>query len=629
MRVRLVFVLDWLIVIAMLATVIIDLSGGFFVRVGELRISARSPERSLLLALMLLGIRWLFAREVAFLRVSHERWGRFARWLYRPAADRVPRTCVAVGHRPLAASVIIFCAAGGVLLREQLRDLSLVPDLGDPLFSIWRVSWVFRQLQGDPRPLFDANIFHPERLTLTYSDAMLVPALTAAPLFASGVHPVQVYNLLLLSAFLLSGLTTFALVYRLTGSARGATISALVFSFYPYRFEHYPHLELQMAHWMPLGLLALHRFTEALRFRDLLIATVCGVAQLYSSMYYGVFFCLYGFVVAGVSCVSRRVPLRHLLKAVALAGVTGLVLSAPLALPYVESQARKGSREASEVQFYSATAVDYLRAHDRSARYTGRLLPAQPERALFPGIAPIALAAAAVAPPLGAIRVAYLAGLVLAFEGSRGMNGLSYRFLYEYFLPVRGLRVPARFSLLVGLSLAVLAGYATRRLLRRLPGWRGHVVFAALVVVVTIDLQPRLELQSVWREPPDIYASLDRSEVVLAEFPFPSDPLELMYHLPYMYFSVWHGAAMVNGYSGFSPPDYPELSQSLAAFPEEGALLRLRERGVTHVTVNCALYGDACKKVLGAVAASPALHLVAESEWQGEVVNLYELRSER
>jgi hypothetical protein len=83
-----------------------------------------------------------------------------------------------------------------------------LPDLGDPLFSIWRMGWIYRQILGDPRPLSDANIFHPEPLTLAYSDAMLLPSLTAAPLLAANLHPVLVYNLMLLSGFLFSGLAT-------------------------------------------------------------------------------------------------------------------------------------------------------------------------------------------------------------------------------------------------------------------------------------------------------------------------------------------------------------------------------------------------------------------------------------
>src|SRR5678815_4242349 len=81
-------------------------------------------------------------------------------------------------------------AALTLLLYQQLRHLDSVPDLGDPLFSIWRIGWVNHQLFADPRHLFDANIFYPERLTLTFSYPIVLPALMAAPLLAAGVHPV-------------------------------------------------------------------------------------------------------------------------------------------------------------------------------------------------------------------------------------------------------------------------------------------------------------------------------------------------------------------------------------------------------------------------------------------------------
>ena len=67
----------------------------------------------------------------------------------------------------------------------QARQLDAVPDLGDPLFSVWRLSWVAHQLPRHPTALFDANIFYPERRTLTYSDSMLVPSLMTAPFCGS------------------------------------------------------------------------------------------------------------------------------------------------------------------------------------------------------------------------------------------------------------------------------------------------------------------------------------------------------------------------------------------------------------------------------------------------------------
>ena len=145
-----------------------------------------------------------------------------------------------------------------VLLYQQVRHLDYVPDLGDPLFSMWRVGWVNHQLFTDPRHLFDANIFYPERLTLTLSDPIVLPALMAAPLLAIGIHPVVVYNLLLLSAFWFSGIAVYLLVERLTASPRAAFIAGLIYASCGYRFHHYSHLELQITQWMPLGLLALH-----------------------------------------------------------------------------------------------------------------------------------------------------------------------------------------------------------------------------------------------------------------------------------------------------------------------------------------------------------------------------------
>src|SRR4029079_9062529 len=88
------------------------------------------------------------------------------------------------------------------VLHQQAGDLFAVPDRGDPIFSMWRMAWVQHQLGHDPRHLFHAKIFYTLPATLTYSDAMILPALAAAPLAWAGVHPVVAYNEVLLAAFI-------------------------------------------------------------------------------------------------------------------------------------------------------------------------------------------------------------------------------------------------------------------------------------------------------------------------------------------------------------------------------------------------------------------------------------------
>src|SRR5262245_34602364 len=241
-----------------------------------------------------------------------------------------------------------------LLLYPQVRHLDYVPDLGDPLFSVWRVGWVNHQLFTDPRHLFDANIFHPERLTLTLSDPIVLPSVMAAPLLAVGIHPVVVYNLLLLSAFWLSGMAVYLLVDRLTASPRAAFIAGLIYACCGYRFDHYSHLELQMTQWMPLGLLALHlligrdqgsglrgpeadrreptRWWYALAFAAML------VAQLYSSMYYAVFFVVYAALIGAGLLIVHRASVRRLVLPLLVSAAVAAMAALPLVRAFAAAE---------------------------------------------------------------------------------------------------------------------------------------------------------------------------------------------------------------------------------------------------------------------------------------------------
>ena len=153
------------------------------------------------------------------------------------------------------------------------------------------------------------------------------------------------------------------------------------------------------------------------------------------------------------------------------------------------------------------TSEDFFRPHQRLATYAGRLLPdVHPERALFPGFSPLVLSAVALVPPIGQMRLAFTAGLLVAGDMTQGLNGSLYPFLYDVFPPIRGMRVPARFSILLGIALAVLASFGVRRLLARCRTRATRALaFAGMTALVLVDLRPKLELMPVWREPPPIY----------------------------------------------------------------------------------------------------------------------------
>jgi hypothetical protein len=623
--------LDWLALALVLAALAISLRGGFSSQLGGVRVTARDPDRAIVAALVLIAIRvvldrrtWPLAPTGSVLRRVRDRFRR--RWLYRADGDAVEALPVASAWRRRAIAAVGLCTFGAVLLLPQLRRMDSVPDLGDPLFSIWRIGWVHHKLIGDPRPLFSPNIFHPHQFTLTYSDSMLLPAVTTVPLLAVGLHPVTAYNLALVCSFVVSAFAMYLLVERLTGSPGAAFVSALLFGFYPYRFEHYSHFELQMTYCMPLALLALHRFLTTARVRDAAAAAVLTAGQLYSSMYYAVFFTFYAGALLLILGLLSRPRMRTLLVPATIAGAVALLLAYPLARTY--SAAHLGDRDVPTVSYYSATASDYLRAHPRSAMWAERGLPGRrAERALFPGVMALLLAAIALIPPLGATRAAYAGALLVAFEISRGFNGPIYPYLYEWLPFVRGLRVPARSSLLVGLSLAVLAGFGVRRLLAGRSRPVTRAVLAALTVAIAIDLWPALRLEPVWREPPPIYGlAAGSQDVVLAEFPFGGRHARFTANVPFMYFSLWHWARMINGYSGRYPPGHLEFETAMGEFPDPPTVDLLRARGATHVSVNCALYPGDCDDLFKTLDAMPAFRVVSSGKWQGQPVRLYELK---
>src|SRR5262249_32941642 len=153
-----------------------------------------------------------------------------------------------------------------------------------------------------------------------------------------------------------------------------------------------------------------------------------------------------------------------------------------------------GERGVDEVADRGATWENYLGPPEANALY-GSIFKrfAASERRLFPGFVAVALAAAAFLPrrqspihQFATSPIAYLAGLFIAFDMSLGFNGISYGLLYKYVLPFRGLRIPARMGIMVGFSLAVLAGYGVDRLTAAIASARRRRVLVGVTAALMV-----------------------------------------------------------------------------------------------------------------------------------------------
>jgi len=178
-----------------------------------------------------------------------------------------------------------------------------------------------------------------------------------------------------------------------------------------------------------------------------------------------------------------------------------------------------------------------------------------------------------------------------------------YAFLYEFVPGFDGVRVPARFAMVLLLCVAVLAGLAATRLRTR-----GVIALGALALLESTAAP--LVVNDVWSDPtlhrptarlaigaaaPPIYrraAGLPRS-AVLIEFPFASEP----YELRYMFHQPVHGLPLVNGFSGAVSASYARHRGPLRALlsEPERAARALSETTATYAIVHEGAWGIAAK----------------------------------
>jgi hypothetical protein len=484
-----------------------------------------------------------------------------------------------------------------VLMTWPLGRVSpaVIPASDDANFSIWRLAWVAHQLPRDPAHLFDANIFHPATGTLAFSDAMLLVGVAGLPFFELDINPALIHNGLLLAAIVLSMLCAFALARKLTGSDPAALIAAIVFGFGPYRIAHIGHLELQWTMWMPLSMLLLHRLIEK---PDVWRGALLGIAlsaQLLCSIYYGLFLgCYVG--LAWIALLPLAAAKKRLMAASAVVAVPLVIVGLLYGPPYANTRAQFGERRPEEVKMFSAVPGDYLRVpQENSLRGRADSGPAPDERSLFPGAIALLLAAIALVPPVSRMALTYLAIGIAAADLSMGVNGWLFPLLQSGFSFAGSLRSPARFGVLVLLSVSVLAALGAARLFTRRPQ-RTPALAAGLTLLCLAEYwSGPLPVRTFEAEPSaaHVWLAQNRPGSIVLEMPTPTGNTLWRHESVFQVRSINHWQPLINGYSAFPPLHYERMVNELAQFPQKHTVDRLRRANVKFILLNREFYTEA------------------------------------
>ena len=475
-------------------------------------------------------------------------------------------------------------------------------DSGDGQYSIWNVAWVAHAILSPDARVFDANIFHPHRGTLAYSEANLGAGLLAVPGYRLTRNPHVAHNSAVLIGLTLSVVGMYLLALRLSGSRPGAIVAAIVFTFCPFVFAHTAHIQLLMIGPLPFVFLALHAFVDrATPLRAALLGLSIGAQALFCA-YWGVLTgLLVGFGVLFYS-VSRRLwrsPRWWILTCVA--AVVSLLMVLPFFLPYVEVQQEGFGRTLAEARVYSSTWRDYFASsawlHVWMLRYLAR--GGGWVEVLFPGFASVILGVAGLIAGLrtrdGASQtretaVFYLLVAVLALWTSFGPAAGLYSALYHTVPVFSLLRAPARFGLAVTAALAVMSSFGVRWILASQTAVQHRWLASGIVGVAILDLSMTMPFRDV-APVPKAYEVLARSRPgPVAEFPFFYQAGDFHRHSRYMLGSTVHWQPLINGYSDHIPPDFVEMTVPISSFPNPEGFDILRARRARYAVFHLALY---------------------------------------
>jgi hypothetical protein len=200
--------------------------------------------------------------------------------------------------------------------------------------------------------------------------------------------------------------------------------------------------------------------------------------------------------------------------------------------------------------------------------------------------------------------------------GESLVSGLGlYNVLYDYVPGFNGVRVPARYAMIAGLFLSILAGVGAQVLLSAFGSRRSAfgfqlpaLILLPLAAIILIEgAAIPMELNRTWggseavpparvfptASTPPVYARVAElpAGTSITEFPF-GDPA---WEIRYVYYASTHWKPITNGYSGNFPPRYKERVarlQRLKTSPD-AAWQSLRDSGTTHVVIHRNAFANA------------------------------------
>lgn len=476
----------------------------------------------------------------------------------------------------LAITLIFFISVWSVW--PIIKDIKYsLPGNGDAVFLVWVLNQTINKIPHDILNIFNGNIFYPHRNTMFYSVLMIPSALISyIPVKILG-EPAVAFGTSLLVGQILTSLVLYFWFYDISKNKYLSLLCSIALILSQIRFSFTVHLQMWNMQWFLLSTWMIRRFAKTKKTGYLVLATLFAIIQTWESLLPLVFIATTALI---IFCFEKPPIIKIWKKMIMLIGIF-LILTAPVTLGYLTvSREFHYARPIREVAHFSGSLNDlwgiylsiglYLITLTSVIKYKGKY-PKWIITLIFTGI------------------VMFL-GPVLKWSGQtfKIFNlwvPLPYGVLYYVFPFMRTFRSPARWIWIVALGLSMLS-------LTLLKKEKSRIV---LIFLLLIAIFGGTGIKRVYKLPskndiPQVYLKLkDLEKDVVLEYPVYSwADGEVSYNENMrMVYSLWYKKSLVNGASGFTPPDWERVGGVIRRdFPDNSSIDELEKLQVDYVIVH-------------------------------------------
>ena len=435
----------------------------------------------------------------------------------------------------------------------------------------WTNWWVTRALSQGHSPYRTRMMFYPQGVDLYFLSFSWLNTFVWWSLQALIGDPAA-YNFTVWWSWPLAGFGAYLLGKEVLGDRRAAFVAGLIYAFYPYHFAQRNHLNLLSIQWIPFSLLFVTRAARRGRWLDGCLAGLFFAFSGLSSWHLLSLSGLLSGLWLGYGWFTERTEWpKKSWRALLAVLVTTVVITGPFLAPLVREQFMNRSGQDPYLGKEEETQTDlvayvlpnlYHPLWGEAAAPVHRRFLRQKDHAVALGYVPLALIVYGLVRWRENRRARFWLGglflfIILALGPFPRINGkpfpdvpLPYR-LVGWSLPVRSLRSPGRFNIIVGLCLSLAAAGAVARVLTPLSRRRAVATFVVLSTLVLLEYWS-------WpfpTRPPDIPVGYQEIADEPGDFAIVDLPISNDLSKQYMYYQTAHGRPTVTGHVSRPPAD--------------------------------------------------------------------------